>query len=834
MTTTYKVVWGDTLTAIAKKYNTTVNKLVALNNISNPNYIVVGQILKIDGTADKVATNKTSKATIRVFGLQSNTDRTMYATWTWDKSHTDKYQVKWYYATGDGVWFIGEDSTVTAKQSLYSAPSNATQVKFTVKPISKKRTVNKKETSYWTAAWSTAKTYAFKNNPPSTPPVPTVEIDKYTLTASLENLDVNATQIEFKILRFVGDKLNSYKTGKATIKNGHAAFSCTVAAGYEYTAQCRAIRGKLYSDWTDYDTSMAGTPPSAPSRITACQSASLTSVYVEWPVVKNATSYEIEYAEESRYFDKSDATTVKSGITSNMFEVTNLETGKEYFFRVRACNDKGESNWTAIKSVVIGKGPAAPTTWASSTSVVVGDTLILYWIHNSEDGSKQREAQLELTMPDGEIETHTITIEETEDEENNVTGQEKPEKPYGYNIQTSDYRDGAQISWRVRTKGITDDYGSWSVSRIVNIYAPPSLELSMKSADGSDVNPLESYPFYVDAKPWPENQTPLTYHVSIVSNEEKPYETVDSVGNVKMVNTGDVVYSKYYDVSDDLKLILSAGSVSLENNISYKLICIVAMDSGLTAEASVDFTVEWSDDNDYEPNAEIALDEKTFATYIRPYCEDENSEPIKDIVLSVYRCNFDGSFTAINEDPIANGNDIFITDPHPALNYARYRIVATSTTNSKVTFCDLPNYPIGGKSVVIQWDENWAPFNTTEEDELETPAWSGSMLILPYNIDVSDNPTPDVSLVEYIGRKHPVAYYGTQLGETSSWSVAIPKSDEETLYGIRRLAVWQGDVYVREPSGSGYWANIQVSYSQNHADPVIPISFEVTRVEGGA
>lgn len=40
--------------------------------------------------------------------------------------------------------------------------------------------------------------------------------------------------------------------------------------------------------------------------------------------------------------------------------------------------------------------------------------------------------------------------------------------------------------------------------------------------------------------------------------------------------------------------------------------------------------------------------------------------------------------------------------------------------------------------------------------------------------------------------------------------------------------------YVREPSGTGYWAQIKVSYSQTHAELVIPISFSITRVEGGA
>jgi len=46
----YTVVAGDTLTSIAKRYNTTVDSLVKLNNIANQNLINVGQKLKISGT----------------------------------------------------------------------------------------------------------------------------------------------------------------------------------------------------------------------------------------------------------------------------------------------------------------------------------------------------------------------------------------------------------------------------------------------------------------------------------------------------------------------------------------------------------------------------------------------------------------------------------------------------------------------------------------------------------------------------------------------------------------------------------------------------------------
>lgn len=59
----YIVSKGDTLTAIAKKFNTTVNELVKLNNIANPNVIRVGQKLIVKGSQ---ASNKGRVGTVRV------------------------------------------------------------------------------------------------------------------------------------------------------------------------------------------------------------------------------------------------------------------------------------------------------------------------------------------------------------------------------------------------------------------------------------------------------------------------------------------------------------------------------------------------------------------------------------------------------------------------------------------------------------------------------------------------------------------------------------------------------------------------------------------------
>lgn len=812
---THTVVKGDTLWALAKTYNTTVAELVRLNDISDPDYIVVGQVLIVSGTATTTKKNTTSRATIKVFGLQSNTDRTVYATWTWDKSNTENYQVIWYYDTGDSIWFQGSDSTVNVKQCTYNAPTNANRVKFKVKPISKTHTVNEKETSYWTAAWSTEKIYNFSDNPPSKPSVPTVTIEEFKLTATLSNLNVNATEIQFQIVK---NDSSVFNTGKAKIVTTAASYSCTVSAGNEYKVRCRAVRGNLYSDWTEYSGNV-GTIPAAPSKITACRASSETSVYLEWSAVKNADTYDIEYTTNKKYFDGSDKTTTVSSITFTHYEKTGLTSGEEYFFRVRSVNEKGASGWSEIKSTVIGEPPAAPTTWSSTTTGVTGETVNLYWVHNSEDGSSQTYAELELII--GGI-TDVRTIKNTTDED-------EKDKTSVYSINTSGYKEGTKIQWRVRTAGVTKTYGDWSVQRTIDIYTPPTLELNVIAKDGSTIETLTTFPIYISALAGPNTQEPIGYHVSVTANET--HQTVDSLGNEITINAGDEVYSKYFDTNDPLMVELSANNIDLANNIAYTVTCVVAMNSGLTATASDGFNVSWTEEQ-YEPTAEIAIDPEAYSAYIRPFCEDENEELITDVLLSVYRREPDGRFTEIATN-LVNTENTFVTDPHPALDFARYRIVATSKTTGAVSYCDMPGIPVGGKGIVIQWDEKWSTFESNNEDSLEQPPWSGSMLKLPYNVDVSVNRKPDVELVEYIGRQHPVGYYGTHLGETETWNCSVPKSDRETLYALDRLGIYMGDVYVRESSGHGYWANITISISKTHLEVVVPVTINVTRVEGG-
>ena len=818
---TYTVKKGDTLSKIAREYGTTVNAIAKLNpDIKDVNKIYIGQKIVISGEAATTPSNPTSKPIVTHFGLLANSDREVYAAWTWDKHNTtDHYEYVWYYSWGVGV-AVQSKGQADQCYCSFTAPEHATHVTFVVRPIAKTKKDSKgNEVAQWTAGESTKKTYWFSENPPKKPPEPDVEItEDGKLTATLDGLqDLNAESIEFHVYQ---DNAHLVASDTVKIVTYHAAFTCSVEPGHDYKVQCRSWRGELCSDWSGYSDNY-DTAPAAPSGITVCRATSATSVHLEWGAVSNADGYDILYSTDRAYLESSNQTSSASSET-NSYDLGGLESGKEYFFKVRATNGKGRSPWTNIVSVIIGKKPEPPTTWSSTSTAIAGEDLILYWVHNSADGSKWKNAIVELDI-DGDVTEITKS--------NDVFGNDEEEDKTGEHLfDTTSYVEGTKLLWRVKTCGITEEYSDWSMQREVNIYGRPTLAMNVTDVAGNLLESLTQFPFKVTCHAGPSTQTAIGYHLSVISNSS--YETVDNIGNRKIVSANSAVYSRYFDATGDLDVTLSANDLDLENNVTYTVNCIVTMDSGLNAESKWNFTVAW-EDLIYEPNAEVSIDSSVYSAQIRPYCRDGEDNLIENVTLSVYRREINGKFVEIGSG-IENNAYTYVVDPHPTLDYARYRIVAIDKLTGSVSYCDLAGIPVDMPAIVIQWDEQWKDFDYTVESEyLEAPTFVGSMLKLPYNVDVSNNYKADVALVNYIGREHPVSYYGTQLGETATWNTEIPAYDKATLYGLRRLAAWTGDVYVREPSGTGYWANVNVSFSQTHCKVTIPITIEVTRVEGG-
>ena len=684
---------------------------------------------------------------------------------------------------------------------------------------------------------------------PDTPSTPTVEIKDYTLNAYIYYTDTSvhkATQINFYLYKDNANgylekhEVNSHGTG------GYYSTSFSIEPGHEYKVRCCAqatnsLGNIVYSEHSDM-TDNGETKPNAVGSAPTVSAKSSTSILVTWDSVDATEYYNVRYSTNASNLQAGLSEGSDSNITTTSYIKTGLTTGETYYFQVQAVNDSGESDWSSIsEGCTIGVKPAAPTTWSSTTTAIIGKALTLYWVHNSKDNSSQVSAELEISV-NGSVTTQTIQ---------NSTDEFEKDKTSVYALDTSSYSEDTVILWRVRTCGITGEYGDWSVQRTIKLYTQPSVVLylsnvkkwywdsfnfntdSIYTADGDLGNPLEvltEYPIYLQATTYPSTQTPIGYYVTITANST--YQTTDQEGNTVTVTSGSTLFAKNYDIKTKLNASISASDIDLVDEQSYTLTVLVAFDSGLSATASRTFSVDFQS-SEFYPDMIVTYNPDTYTATIKPYCYNGDNELVNNVLLSVFRREMDGTFTELGSE-IRNNETIIVTDPHPSLDYLRYRVLARDIQNGTIMYYDNPIEYIGEDAIILQWDEVWSNFSQNTASDIYKAAWSGSLLKLRGNVDVTDNFSNDSSLIEYIGRSKPVSYYGTMQTLSSTWKTDIPKSDKETLYGIRRLAQWLGDVYVREPSGSGYWANVTVSYSLTHSNVVVPVTLTITRVDGGA
>ena len=691
------------------------------------------------------------------FALTSGSEREMLAIWSYGATH---FWTRWEQWDDSGHLVLLSESTNgdysnIAKQSIGSGSDRSgwNVIRFSVRPVDNDG--NPLPNTDWAY-----KEYDFRNNPPQLPPNPSFGIDSNNkLTVEFDNIDenINADSIEIAIYQ---DNSLKYKTAKIAINNElhYAKYVDTVDSGHEYRIRARAVRGSIYGGWTNF-TSNDLSLPIAPSEITTLRPQKISEqqsvtygVLVEWPVVETAKQYEIQWTTNVEYFDTPSSEihsqTTEEGAGSRLL-ITDIELGYEYFFRIRSINEKGNSlDWTPIKSVKLGTKPSAPTTWSNVVSAVIGEDLNLYWKHNSTDGSLETFARIHITVidsahPELEPMEYTKVIENTKPEE-------ERDQNSVYTINTNDpewaglLSEGFVIKWKVQTAGVIGEYSDWSVEREVNVYTQPTLELDLTNKDSISVDEIDRFPFYVSILARPATQKPISYYIEIISNDA--YNTVDNIGEVKVVNPGDKVYQKYYDPDRNawrFLLEMTPAVVDLKTGMNYTINITVAMDSGLSATISKDFDVSLSETG-YSPYADIIIDKETLTASIHPYCMEnyEDGDEIKqklsdNCTLTVYRREYDGSFTEITRDPIENDESTYVVDPHPALDYARYRIVAKANDTGTISFYDVEAVKVGEPSIVIQWSEKWSKFDYNQDEEtLEVP-WAGSMLKLPYNVDIS-------------------------------------------------------------------------------------------------
>lgn len=583
------------------------------------------------------------------------------------------------------------------------------------------------------------------------------------------------------------------------------------------------------------------------------------SVKFEWEGSTWTTgcTCELQYTELAENFtgnamDSISSTTLDyaDSPTSRVITASGLDRGKTWYFRLRITNGDNISNWASIatgawkQSDSIARAtltPApevtgtetlnAPTCVTTPTSCEIGDSVMLGWTHNSEQGSTQRAYALEIyeQAPNSEATVRTITGTDAT----------------AYELDTSAYLDGTTVMWRVRTVGVDPDvFSPWSRTQTMRAWCAAIATATIPElSEGT----LTQFPFTVaaDASGTSEENATIMWWAEI--SAAVAYTGVAADGTDDEVAAGTVIWrhesnamQEGFDASA-LNVQVAANEAALMAGESYTLSvgCVTAQ--GLRSEATpVTFGVEWSGAIP-EPSATFEFDQEDYCCYVFPICETvtesevdgeviETTALTENVTLAVWRIEDDDTTTLI-ADNIVNDGESYVIDPHPAGGTQWYRTVVKSTLTGlqasidQSVSCTMPFF-------VIQWDESWT---VPQDDGGETEAdarYTGNVLELPFDIKVDERHEPDAAMREYLGRRWPVSAYGTQRGESASWSCSVKKSDEVTIALLRRLMTWRGDCYVRDPTGNGYWANVSdVRLSHSYDDLAVSVSMDVTRVE---
>lgn len=156
----------------------------------------------------------------------------------------------------------------------------------------------------------------------------------------------------------------------------------TPSTTYDY--EVRAVNAAGSSDWSAVVTATT-TGPMAPDMPTLTATASADKITLMWTAPDSngadITGYDLDVSDDGAEGSWSDLSTPAAGDTSA--EHMNLDPGTMKYYRLRAMNAEGYSDWSAsAMATVAAVVPDAPILTASAS----GTTIMLSWIAPASDG----------------------------------------------------------------------------------------------------------------------------------------------------------------------------------------------------------------------------------------------------------------------------------------------------------------------------------------------------------------------------------------------------------------------------------------------------------------
>jgi len=461
-------------------------------------------------------------------------------------------------------------------------------------------------------------------------------------------------------------------------------------------------------------------------------------------------------------------------------------------------------------SVNLSTAPQTPALSLSKAVVTDSEILTLSWTYLSNDGTAQKNAQI--------CEATVTAAEDTDD---------PPVVTYGEpfltvttakhaDIDTSIWQTGTVHQLAVRVTGDNDLRSEWSDPVSVTVADPLTCTISQTSLSEETVTDPDETTRTVTAL----TAMPLTVTVTgagaggtttlvIERAEEYRMERPDGVESVGYAGETVALFSQ---MGEDPIVIDQEDLIGLlDDGAAYRLVATVQDGLGQSAAAEQEFTVLW-DHQAVMPTAEITVDNaRNIALITAPEPEGAGEGDVIDI----YRLSAD------KPELIVSGGEFGVqyVDPYPAIGaFGGHRVVFRTVNGDYITPDSRPAWIDGGEGL------------STDRAIVD---FGGEQILLEYNMDLSASWQKDFEETKYLGGSvqgdwNPAVSRTGSVGTTS-----IVTEDQDTIRGLRRLAVYPGICHVRTPDGSSYAADVQVSETRamGQGSRLANFSLAITRVD---
>lgn len=589
-----------------------------------------------------------------------------------------------------------------------------------------------------------------------------------------------------------------------------------VQGAYTTTARSGGVTEyRINPNMISASLTQGGSIPVAPASVTAVPTNISGTVQVTWAWSwTGANGAEISWANHADAWESTEAPSIHevTNMRSSKLNVSGLETGLTWYFRVRLYSEVGDTKtygaYSETKSVDLSSAPLTPLLRLSSGVITTDGMTTATWGYISGDGTAQRYAEICEATYVSNVLTYGDPIAST----NTAQHIDLYAKDKGWTAGTVHY-----LCLRVQSEsGVFSD--TWSPPVPVIVAEPltcaitaTSLDVSTVTIDGVvvTVNTLDTLPLTVTV-----SGAGSTSHVTVAVERasdyflDRPDESEfigyngETIALMERQGNGTVTIEK-----EDLIGILDDGA-------DYRIIATINDELGQAASDSLEFTVGW-DHKALIPTATFTLSDTVMEiTPVAPVGADVND------TCDIYRLSKD------KPQLILEGVDFGTkyVDAYPTIgDMGGYRIVYKSQYGDYITSSGELAWVDYGKSENVYY---FTPYCIID--------FGSNQVMLEYDMDINYTWEKDFKETKYLGGSVKGDWNPGVKKSSTINSFAVVANGEDTIQGMRMLAEYSGICKVRTPDGSNYFANVDVSssYTVSTGHKIEAYTLTVKKVDG--